>query len=168
MALNFAYGDLLSPYGHGSKIIAHLEDISGEWSDGLSKAISKKWRRTEKKFKKWKRLHEKGRAQKPFVLGQVQIEDVTRRSWFFTSPPTLWIATIISMDSSGGGGYRRSIRYGALEKGLRRLCSFAHVNSAYVHLPKISRQYGSADWKIVEKMIREISESYVSVIVHDV
>jgi hypothetical protein len=167
MKIRYIFGEFTDPYGYAPKVIINLCNTNGEWEGNDSLAVSRKWRHVKKEFHKWFKNHQKGKAVRPFELGQVQMVDITKRGWILdrNKESDTWVANILGLEGSQKG-YRSSFRVSGIQKALARVASFAQANDAFIHMPKT----GTKDqWTTIENLIeKEVFSKRVSVTVYDV
>ena len=135
--LNVVSGDATQPRGSGRKIIAQIVNTSVAVGFGFGRAISKKWPVAKNQLIAWK-------ATKDFKLGNTQTLSVEK---------DISIVQIIAQEGIKPGSYETTLRYEALQKGLKNLYHEAVGLDASVHMPKIGAGQARGDWNRIEGMI---------------
>lgn len=134
-------GDATDPVGTGPRIIAHVCNDLGAWGRGFVVAVSARWAKPERRYRRWSQD-----TDGPLPLGRVQLVAVE---------PDLWVANMI-----GQHGIRRvdgvpPIRYEALARCLRTLGESALELGASVHMPRIGCGLAGGTWDRVEPLVVE-------------
>ncbi|CAL2083344.1 Appr-1-p processing protein [Tenacibaculum sp. 190524A02b] len=152
--IEYIEGDATNPIGTGIKIIVHVCNDIGGWGKGFVLAISKKWKKPEKAYRKWHA------SKEDFGLGEVQFVQVEA---------DLWIANLI-----GQHKIRKSpnglppIRYEAIESGLKKVAVKALSINASVHMPRIGCGLAGGKWDKIEPIVQEnLISKQVLTIVYD-
>lgn len=140
MAIHYLKGDATEPIGDGMKVIVHVCNDLGAWGAGFVLALSKKWKKPELHYKKWKQ------SGINFKLGFVQ--------------PVVVENDIIVLNMIGQHGLRSMfnlipLRYDALETCLSKVASYCVSNNASVHMPRIGCGLAGGDWNKVEEIIQK-------------
>lgn len=170
MPLQYVTGDATRPQGEGPQVIAHCCNDQGGWGRGFVVALSNTWPLAEKAYRQWARLKTAvevdaafpGQVQTsgPFALGEVQ---------FVLVAPKLWIANIIGqhgIHTSSAG--RTPIRYDAIQQGFKKLCRFALVEAASVHMPRMGAGLAGGTWTAMSQYVNaELVSHNISVTVYD-
>lgn len=169
LKIKYVYADVTNPAGYGKKIIVNLCNTNGKWEGTNCLAISQKWKKVKKEYKKWFKKGQTNKSGLPFRLGEVQVLDVTKRGWFSNKPADLWVANILGLDGEPKG-YSYPFKISAVKKGLKRIASFAETQNATLHMPKIGCQrVEGGKWELVEQqIIEEVLSQGVPVVVYDV
>lgn len=169
MHLRYVSGDITNPAPWGSKIIVNLCNTNGDWSGTLANAISKKWSKVKRSFKKWHKNHKKSKSTIPFVLGEVQFVDVTKSGWIFNRNPvpSFWVANLLGI-AGVQEKYRRPFKPGAIRNGLIRIANFAEDQDASVHMTKLGCS-SAEDWRLIENIIEnEILSKRIAVSIYGI
>lgn len=154
MEINYLNGDATKPMAEGNKIIVHVCNDMGGWGKGFVKAISKRWKLPEQKYREW------FKSKENFNLGQVQFVQVENE---------LWIANLIGQhkinkDENGNA----PIRYEAILIGLELVAKFAIENNATIHMPRIGCGLAGGTWDKIEPIINStLIENNLMVSVYD-
>ncbi len=154
MEINYLNGDATKPMAKGNKIIVHICNDVGGWGKGFVKAISKRWKLPEQKYREW------FKSKENFNLGQVQFVQVENE---------LWIANLIGQhkinkDENGNS----PIRYEAILIGLELVAKFAIENNATIHMPRIGCGLAGGTWDKIEPIINStLIENNLMVSVYD-
>ncbi len=152
--IQYTKGDATQPKTNGNKIIVHICNDIGGWGKGFVMAISKRWKKPEQEYRKWYT------SQENFDLGEVQFVQVEK---------DLWIANIIGQhkirkDENGNA----PIRYEAIQKGLKKVCTKAKDLNASVHMPRIGCGLAGGTWDKIEPLInQELLENQIYTTVYD-
>lgn len=152
--IEYKKGDATNPSGNGNKIIVHICNDIGGWGKGFVLAISKRWKAPENSYRTWYQ------SKDNFNLGEVQFVQVEQ---------DLWIANLIGqhkINKAENGTV--PIRYGAVEKGLKKVADFASDINASVHMPRIGCGLAGGEWGMIEPIIKEtISKKDINTTVYD-
>lgn len=132
-------GDATEPNGCGNcnKIIAHVCNNKGGWGKGFVLALSKKWEKPEKNYRKLAKTHD-------LQLGTVQFVKVENQ---------IIVANMIAQNGFKSQFNPTPLSYAALKKCLQAVSETAQRVNATVHMPKIGCGLGGGDWDAVEQMI---------------
>jgi O-acetyl-ADP-ribose deacetylase (regulator of RNase III) len=143
MNIQYIKGDATSV---SKGIIAHCCNDIGAWGAGFVLAISKKWPKVEKEYKKWHKEGIDADFQK-FSLGNVQFVNVDTN---------LYVANIIGQYGTYNIDINPSpIRYSAIRGGLKKVANFAAKTNLPVVMPKIGAGLARGNWETIEKIIVE-------------
>ena len=154
--IKYKKGDATDPDTPGNKMIVHICNDQGKWGKGFVMALSKKWDKPEKEYRKW---YDSG---KDFDLGAVQFVEVE-------SEEDIWVANLIGQhktteDDEG----KPPIRYQAIDAGLAKVREKAKELSATVHMPKIGTGLAGGKWEKIEPMIKQrLADHGVEVVVYE-
>lgn len=145
--ITYLKGDATNPIGTiEHKYIVHCCNDIGAWGKGFVLAISNKWKKPEREYRKWIKY------DKP-KLGEIQFVNVENK------------ITVINM--IGQEGIRRKnnkppIRYSAIRIGFRKIAFNLTLRYAKhakilvsIHMPKIGCGLAGGNWEIVKKIIEE-------------
>jgi O-acetyl-ADP-ribose deacetylase (regulator of RNase III) len=148
MPINYVIGDATRPQGEGLKVIAHCCNDVGAWGSGFVVALSRRWERPEREYRRW--FAEKGADEFKLLLGGVQLVPVE---------PDVWVANII-----GQVGLRKSlegtipVRYEALASGFIRIAERLLVrplDDRSVHMPRLGCGLAGGTWDQVEPLVEK-------------
>lgn len=135
--IRYVVGDATEPQVDGPKFIAHVVNTLGAWGAGFVMALSRKWDRPEKEYKKWTGLSW-------FKLGRAQQVCVAEN---------IWVYNLLAQDGLPSAKRRVVIDYAALESALEFMAAAAHKKGASIHMPRIGCGIAGGDWEIVESII---------------
>ncbi len=153
-SISYIKGDATNPVSDGNKLIVHVCNDIGKWGKGFVMAISKKWKQPGLEYRQWYKMNN------DFLLGNVQFVKVEN---------DIWVANLIGQhkinkDENGNP----PIRYDAILTGLEKVSSYAVVNKASVHMPRIGCGLAGGTWDKVEPLIiTALTEKNISVTVYD-
>ena len=117
------------------RVIMHVCNNKGGWGRGFVKAVSRRWKQPEKKY----------RSIKEYVLGTVQLVNVGEG---------IVVANMIAQDTYGRHcKKRRCIDYDALSKCLRILALELDPQKHSIHFPKIGAGLGGGKWADIADII---------------
>lgn len=153
--INYVIGDATSPQGEGNKLIIHISNDLGKWGAGFVLALSRKWSLPESVY----------RAEKKYVLGNVQLVQVESDVYVVNMIAQHDVnATFVSF----GNGVTTvpPIRYDALMECLKAVNDIAIQLNGSIHMPRIGCGLAGGNWSIVEKIINE-ALSDVDITVYD-
>jgi len=158
--IRYVKGDATRPWGDDPKIIVHCCNNEGRWGRGFVKALTRRWPDTENAYRLWFKtgrcLDGRVQALGDFALGSVQFIEVETQ---------LWVANLIGQHGVRSAGYKKPIRYEAIQSGLFKVNFQARLHRASVHMPRMGAGLAGGDWSRIEPIIaRELS---VSVTVYD-
>lgn len=168
--LTYAKGDATRPKGDGTKVIAHCCNDAGGWGRGFVVALSKRWDLAEDAYRQWARQkqailvdsHYAGDrviTTGPFQLGQVQIVRVEKK---------LHVANIIGQHGTLTVGGVPPIRYDAIREGLNHVRTWAKMNDASIHMPRMGAGLAGGEWSKVEEIVRStLCDRGIAVTVYD-
>jgi O-acetyl-ADP-ribose deacetylase (regulator of RNase III) len=148
MNIKYVIGDATRPIGEGEKLILHIVNDKNKWGAGFVLSLSKRWDAPEKVY----------RAEKNYVLGNVQIvqveDDITvinmiaqhglRSVNIYSNPIDMNISTSIP-----------PIRYDALKTCLEKVNKYAIQTGATIHAPRFGAGLSGGNWNIIEQIIKE-------------
>lgn len=163
--IKYVVGDATEPIGNDNKVIVHVCNNIGAWGAGFVVALSKKWLKAERSYKKFIKDN-----RGPDILGEVDIVNVE---------PKIYVANIIGqhgikpmLDTDGSS--RPPIRYDAVRKGLAKVAKAIHEadnrgNPDFsVHMPKIGAGLAGGEWRVIEKIIQEeLVDKHIPVTVYE-
>lgn len=150
MTISYCKGDATQPVGTDPRVIIHCCNDIGGWGSGFVVAVSRRWPQPEKSYREW---HRSGMA----TLGQVQ---------FVAVEPNLWVANIIGQHGVGRMREGPPIRYDAIEAGLNLVATFAKINGASIHGPRLGAGLAGGSWKRIEGIIERTLKDF-SVTIYD-
>jgi O-acetyl-ADP-ribose deacetylase (regulator of RNase III) len=145
-------GDATAPNvepGHVA-IIAHVANDLGAWGKGFVLALSKKWDKPEKEYKKmvqiYKDLRDKGSSEP--LLGVTQVVPVE---------PDKAVANMVAQRGIGG---KKPLRYAALVSCMTMLAlkikdRYSDNDHVSIHCPKFGAGLAGGDWTVIEALIKE-------------
>lgn len=149
----FHVGDATAPIGVGSKIIVHCCNDIGAWGAGFVLAISRRWKEPEQQFR---------------TLINPQLGDVEFVAVKSHDAAPLWVANLIGQHGVRNTINGPPIRYDAIKAGLQKVCEFAKVQNASVHMPRMGAGLAGGDWEIIQKITEEeLINKGISVTVYD-
>lgn len=135
-------GDATKPRPDGFRVLAQVvNDRARSWGAGFPVAVKRKWPSSQEDFTK---LVQAEKAQ--LTLGnviEIQLE------------PNLLLASLVCQHGYGPSPTPR-IRYGAMERCLRRVSEIAHERNASVHMPRIGCGLAGGSWSVIGQIIDEI------------
>lgn len=169
LVLNFVKGDATSPKADGAKIVIHCCNDAGGWGRGFVLAVSKRWKLPEDAYRQWSRVREAAAVDAnyancvittgPFRLGQVQFVRVEKK---------VYIANIIGQSGTAWVGGVPPIRYEAIQEGLGRVATWAKMNDASVHMPRMGAGLAGGEWHRIEEIVRgSLCDQGIRVTVYD-
>jgi O-acetyl-ADP-ribose deacetylase (regulator of RNase III) len=145
MKLSYVIGDATNPQREDNKLIIHIVNDIGAWGAGFVLALSKRWKEPEETY----------RAEKKYVLSNVQFVKVA---------PDIYVANMIAQH-----GIKATytplipftdrvtpmppIRYDALLICLRKVNIEALKLNATIHAPRFGAGLAGGKWSIIEKLI---------------
>ena len=152
--ITYLKGDATAPQGEGTKIIAHICNDVGIWSQGFVLALSQKWPLSEKSYLGW------SNSGNYFGLGEIQLVPAQN---------DLFIANMIAQtDILPAPDGTPPIRYEALEKCLQKLAQGAIAAHATIHMPRIGYGLAGGNWEHIEPLIQKVLiDQGLSVFVYD-
>jgi len=144
-------GDVTEPIGDGNKILAHCCNNLFIMGSGVALALKRKWPKVYKEYKEWRNKNPQ--------LGDVQFVKVT---------PDIAVANILGQEGIGIKDGIAPVRYGAMDKGFKKIAETAKKYGASVHLPfKCASDRAGGEWSKIEEMIRNnLCEQDVEVIIY--
>lgn len=150
MPIQYLTGDATEPQVDGPKFIAHVVNSVGVWGAGFVVALSRKWDRPAKEYKKWTGLSwfKLGRAQQVWVA-----EDI-------------WVYNLLAQDGLPSATKRVVIDYAALESALEFMAAAARKKGASIHMPRIGCNIAGGSWEVVESIIESACQG-LEVYVYD-
>jgi O-acetyl-ADP-ribose deacetylase (regulator of RNase III) len=164
--INYVIGDATEPQGDGLKIIVHCCNDVGGWGAGFVMAISDKWKKPEKDYRKW--YHDTmndslpADCLTPLRLGEIQYVPVDN---------DLWVANLIGQRGTHTNKNGRSpIRYDAINQGLEKIVSLKKFTGAdfSVHMPRMGAGLAGGRWEVIEALINiTLIEAEIPVTVYD-
>ena len=142
--IKYVIGDATRPIGEGTKLIIHISNDLGGWGRGFVLALSRRWDAPEKVY----------RAEKNYVLGNVQIVQVE---------PDITVINMIAQHDvratfvpfAKGVTAVPPIRYEALKTCLEKVNEYAKEHNATVHAPRFGAGLSGGDWNKIEQIIKE-------------
>lgn len=137
MPITYLVGDATAPQVPGPKYIVHIVNNVGAWGAGFVRALSNRWDRPEKEYKKWTGLSW-------FTLGRAQQVWVDK---------DLWVYNLLAQDGLPSQSKRVVIDYPALNSALEFVANAANNKNASIHMPRIGCGIAGGDWEIVESII---------------
>jgi hypothetical protein len=152
--ITYLKGDATNPRGTGLRILAHIVSNRGlVWGAGFGRAVRKKWPKVQDEFAKWAvGNHE------DFHLGNIRLSRVE---------DSLFVAHLVAQHGVGPSKTPR-VRYGAIEKCLRKLADFALAQNATVHMPRIGTGEAGGSWEIIGEIVEDtLCRRQVDVTVYD-
>ena len=154
IAINYIKGDATKPEGDGNKIIAHVCNDIGGWGRGFVVALSQRWPKPEKEYRKW---HE---SKENFSLGEVQFVQVEEY---------VWVVNMIGQrDTKPDKEGNPPVRYDAIAMALSKVATFAQEKNASVHMPRIGCGLAGGTWDKMEPVIiKELVNRTIPVTVYD-
>jgi O-acetyl-ADP-ribose deacetylase (regulator of RNase III) len=152
MTIKYIIGDATNPQGEGNKIIPHVCNDKNRWGAGFVLALSRRWDAPEKVY----------RAEKNYVLGNVQIVQVE---------PDITVINMITQHDvkatfvpfAKGVTAAPPIRYDALKTCLQKVNEYAKEHNATVHGPRFGAGLSGGDWNIIEQIIKETITVHVTI-----
>jgi O-acetyl-ADP-ribose deacetylase (regulator of RNase III) len=155
--IEYVIGDATDPQGEDNKIIAHIVNDEGKWGAGFVLAVSEKFPRAEKNYRKWYAMSTMSIFDcVPFRLGRMKL----------VSFGNVAIANMIAQEGVGWKDGVPPIRYNALEDCLAELALHAKVAKASVHMPRIGCGLSGSTWDKIEPLIAKHLHD-VRVVVYD-
>lgn len=151
----YTRGDATLPVSEGNRFIVHICNNVGGWGAGFVLAVSNRWDLPEAAYRDYARgCHERGETLKLGALQLVQVDQ------------GLWVVNLIGQIQTNDG--TPPIQYPAVVRGLRRVCKFAQMYQASVHMPRIGCGLARGKWEVIEPIIlRELSAKGIQVTVYD-
>ncbi|GAA0116590.1 macro domain-containing protein [Clostridium sp. CTA-19] len=147
-------GDATTPSIDGNKIIAHICNDIGAWGKGFVLALSKRWNKPEKEYRKWYK------DDSNFELGEVQYVQVSE---------DIYVANMIGQRDIKRGKSGPPIRYEAVDKCLEKVGEKAVELNATIHMPRIGCGLAGGKWEEIEKLInKNICSRGIDVYVYDI
>ncbi len=146
--INFVVGDATKPIVKPT-IICHCCNNIGGWGSGFVVALSKKWEKPERKYRKW--FEERNNPDSfypPFKLGQVDLVN--------TSSNNIAVANIIGQNGVRGEGNLKPIVYEAIEEGFRSVNDAALKFECCLSMPRIGCGLAGGDWDKIEEIINKV------------
>lgn len=148
--IKYVKGDATQPIGNGNKVIIHCCNDIGAWGAGFVIALSKRSKTPELCYKEWHKTGESTLSSGKFKLGNVQIAP------YFDASPFTVVANMIGQHGCGiDEKGNPPIRYSAIRKCLKKVCSHCLLTDASVHAPRFGSDLAGGDWNIIEKIIEE-------------
>jgi len=144
-------GDVTEPVGDGNRIIIQCCNDIFVMGSGVALAIKLKWPKVYKEYKQW-------RNQKP-QLGDVQFVKVA---------PGIAVGNMIGQHGIGFTAGEPPIRYGAIDKALKKVGEIAKKYNASVHIPyKMGADRAGGEWSKIEEMIKiNLCEQDIEVVIY--
>lgn len=138
-SIRFLQGDVLSPRGHGPKIIVHVvSDATPNWGgNGVAVSIRRRWPKVQEEFRAW------AASQRRLRLGDTHFRE---------AQDGIEIASMICQHGYGDSA-RPRLRYAALESALSLVAIRAKARSASLHMPRIGCGQAGGSWTLVEEII---------------
>lgn len=153
--IKYVTGDATRPIGEGNKLIIHISNDMGGWGAGFVLALSKKWSLPESVY----------RAEKKYVLGNVQLVQVESDVYVINMIAQHGVKpTFITYPNAVVA--IPPIRYGALLECLKKVAVHAKTLNATIHAPKFGAGLSGGDWGKIEQIIYE-ALSDVDVTIYD-
>lgn len=169
--IKYVKGDATEPQGEGNKFIIHCCNDAGGWGRGFVLALSKKWDRPEREYRRWAAGQPSVLApdytDPTFRLGEIQVVGVD---------PYVFVVNMIGQrnyhDFTVQVGYEAislsPIRYGAIEECLMRVLVEAKKENASVHAPRFGAGLAKGNWSKIEEIIqRVLVDNGISVTIYD-
>lgn len=169
--IKYVKGDATDPQGDGNKMIIHCCNDAGGWGRGFVLALSKKWDRPEREYRRWAAgepsVFSNVPADPPFRLGEIQTVGVD---------PYIFVTNMIGqrdhydfmVQVDGKTVSLSPVRYGALEECLLRVLVKAKDLDASIHCPRFGAGLAGGDWNKIEDIIqRVLVDNGVEVTVYD-
>jgi len=152
--IQYKKGDATAPSATGNKIIVHVCNDIGGWGKGFVLALSKRWKEPEQEYRGW------FQSKEGFRLGEVQFVQVE---------DMLWVANLIGQhNTKPDNAGIPPIRYEAIGAGLQKVASFALLNKASVHMPRIGCGLAGGTWDKIEPLIqKELVSKGIETTVYD-
>ncbi len=152
--ITYLKGDATNPRGTGLRILAHIVSNRGlVWGAGFGRAVRKKWPKVQGEFAKWAVGH-----HEDFQLGNIHLSRVD---------DSLLVAHMVAQHGVGPSKTPR-VRYGAIEKCLRKLADFVVARNASVHMPRIGTGEAGGSWEIVGEIVEDtLCQRKIDVTVYD-
>ena len=149
MKINYVKGDATNPVVENgiTALIPHVCNINGGWGAGFVLALSKKWKKPEKEYRKW------FESKKDFSLGNIGPVFVEKH-----------IAIINMLAQSGYKSTENQlpVRYYALVLCMEAVANFAanfvrfNSQKVEIHTCKFASDLGGLEWNTVEQLIEDI------------
>lgn len=145
-AVRYITGDATRPTGDGLKIIAHCCNNVGAWGAGFVVALSRRWERPEREYRRWAEGH--GDVKFRGMLGAMQLVPVE---------DDIYVANIVGQDGIGkSSGGKSPVRYDAISTGLRFVAQYAldhRDRRVSVHMPRIGCGLAGGQWSEIEPLL---------------
>ncbi len=155
MPLNYINGDATRPIGSGNRIITHCCNDRGYWNAGFVKALSRRWSKPERAYRRWAA----GNESLPFTLGNVQ---------FVRVAPGLCVANIIGQSGIANPRQKAPIRYDAIRKALQCVRHLAITHNASIHMPRMGAGLAGGQWERIAEIVEgELCNYGLQVTVYD-
>lgn len=140
--VTYVRGDATRPSGKGRHIVAHVvNNRTPNWGAGFARVVRKQWPAVQDDFREW-------------VEGDVERLNLGA---FHTSPVDSRITVAHMVCQEGyGPSIRPRVRYAAMRTCLSKLASFALLQKAAVHLPRIGCGQAGGSWEVVEELIEDV------------
>lgn len=152
--IKYIKGDATAPQGEGRKFIIHCCNDIGAWGAGFVLALSKNWPEPERRYKKWKR---NGRG---FKLGHIQVVRVEK---------DIYVINMIGQRDIKTKNGVPPIRYGSINKCLKKVAELAKEYKATVHAPRFGAGLAGGKWEKIEDLITEqLIDQDIKVTVYDI
>jgi O-acetyl-ADP-ribose deacetylase (regulator of RNase III) len=153
-SFHFVHGDVLSPGGHGPKVICQLvNDEARLWGGGVARAAARKYPSAQQQFAKW--------------VMQIPKRERLGRVHFASAAPDLTIASLVAQAGYGPSLLPR-IRYAPLEHAFAAVADFALEHKSTIHTPRIGGGQSGGSWSTVEEIIRDtLTAKGVRVTIYD-
>lgn len=141
--MRYRVGSALNPIGKGHKIIAHVCNDSGKWGAGFVLAISKKWDKPERMYRRW--FRNQGVWANDFAIDNVQ---------FVKVESNIKVCNMIAQRGLPSKSNPNPLDHAALASCLWQVARDAELWNASVHMPLIGCGLARGNWADVKKIIK--------------
>lgn len=149
--LRHVTGDATLPPGDGPKIITHCCNDIGAWGAGFVLPLGNRWPRSKEAYLEWFKVEPSFDPDFVEVSGPPQLGEVQ----LVLVGPKLWVANLIGQHQVGiGDDNRPPIRYDAIRTGLVKVCRYAKIHEASVHMPKMGAGLAGGNWGAIEQLVK--------------
>lgn len=149
--LQYLTGDATLPPGDGPKIITHCCNDTGAWGSGFVVPLGQRWPRAKESYLEW--FKEKPAFNSDYV--EVSGPSTLGNTQLVLVGPKLWVANLIGQHKVGiGPDNRPPIRYDAIQEGLKKVCRWALIHQASVHMPRMGAGLAGGRWDAIEKLVK--------------
>ncbi len=183
--LTYLKGDATQPQvSVGNKIIAHVCNDIGAWGKGFVLSLSRRYPYAEKTYRRWYQEQEnfirtisfgetlefiKGTGVREEInkmaLGAVQFVSVEHDNKSIP-PVRTYVANMIGQAGIYSKNNPAPIRYNALENCLLSVATFARIENASVHMPRIGCGLAGGEWSKIEPILERTLDE-IEVFVYD-